>query len=264
MTILRHLPILLPLHLIFSCRCSAQPYRFADHVQSSETSLADAPPPIAEGCTADQQRDTDSIIAQVWNSNDGFDGNEGKEFTYGEVTNLGVRQLAYAMGVTTETEAQSIVFYDLGSGVGRLVFQMKMDNQASIQRAVGVELSKERHDIAVSAHSRIKRTFPSMDISGIDYINEDALSQDISDASHIFISSLCFPRLVLEMLEEIILAADRLEVVAALNRLDKLEALAGEQWEVSNVLIQMTWGAGKAKVYRRKRSAAEEYSFSLR
>ena len=247
---MRSIPIaLIIISSIITCR--AQPHRFADYVEKTITSLADILPPVAGPDVQDAWRQTDALIAAYWSSGDGFGGNEGKEYTYGEVTGVGVRQLAYAMEVPS-AEDSSITFYDLGSGVARLVIQMVLDNPVAINKSVGVELSKERHDIATSALSRIRASeYSSGLLSKVELSNADALKCDFSDATHIYVSSLCFPRSVLEDLQDIILALDYVKVVAALNRLDKLE-VSSDWGEGQDVPLQMTWGAGSAKIYRKR------------
>ena len=126
---------------------------------------------------------------------------------------------------------------------------MVLDNPVAISKSVGVELSKERHDVASSALSRMRSSEYKSDLlSKVELANADALEYDFSDATHIFISSLCFPRQVLEELQDIVLTLDDVRVVAALNRLDKLESSG---WEVKDVPVQMTWGSGSAKIYRK-------------
>jgi hypothetical protein len=246
-------PILIAITISFLITCQAQPHRFADYVESDITSMADVPPPVGPD-VQDAWHQTDALIATYWSSGDGFDGKEGKEYTYGEVTGIGARQLAHEMGIssTEETEGEgNIKFYDLGSGVARLVVQMVLDNPVAINKSVGVELSKERHDIAASALSRIRSSdYSSELLSKVELANADALKYNFSDATHIFISSLCFPRQVLEGMQDIILDLGDIRVVAALNRLDKLEL--SSEWEVRDASLQMTWGAyGSAKIYRK-------------
>lgn len=73
---------------------------------------------------------------------------EQRSQVYGEVTPLGARQLACA--IFGEGEAKEVkdeaVFADLGSGTGKLVAQMWLENPF-LARVVGVEISKLRHDI---------------------------------------------------------------------------------------------------------------------
>ena len=247
---MRPIPTLVVISSIFTCQ--AQPHRFADFVESTITSLADIPPHAGPD-VQDAWRQTDALIATYWSSGDGFDGNEKKEYTYGEVTGVGARQLAEEMGISSAKARGGegrIIFYDLGSGVARLVVQMVLDNPIAINKSVGVELSKERHDVASSVLSRLRSSEYKSDLlSKVELSNADALEYDFSDATHIYISSLCFPRQVLEELQNIILTLDNVRVVAALNRLDKLES--SSDWVVRTVHVQMTWGSGSAKIYRK-------------
>jgi len=108
------------------------------------------------------------------------------------------------------------------------------------------------------------------------------------EATHMFISSLCFPEPVLEALQQIILGGDpveedmdpppdnpdtrdgeedrgrrrrrrqrggvphkTLQVVASLNRLGRL--YESEEWDERTTYIQMSWGPGTVKIYRRKK-----------
>lgn len=61
--------------------------------------------------------------------------------TYGEMTPLGFRQLAARLGLSSTD-----VFVDCGSGTGRLVLQAA--KEYGVRRAIGVELSSSRHDVA--------------------------------------------------------------------------------------------------------------------
>jgi len=233
------------LFLILWHSCSGeQPYRFADHVRDErKTSIADIPPPCQSQCF--NWALTNEILATYWSPGDGFDENNGREYTYGEVTSLGVRQLAHAMNLSSSSD---VVLYDLGSGVGRLVMQMALDFGPSLKTAIGVELSMERHEIASSILSEIAWIKPSLKDSVI-FLNSDVLELDLSDATHVYISSLCFPRSVLHQLQDYLVTIEGIRVVVALNRLDRFET--GE-FEVSDAHVQMSWGPGLAKVYSRR------------
>ena len=233
------------LFLILSHSCSGeQPYRFADHVRDErKTNIADIPPPCQSQCS--NWASTNEILATYWSPGDGFDGNGAREYTYGEVTSLGVRQLAHAMNLSSSSD---VVFYDLGSGVGRLVMQMALDFAPSLKAATGIELSLERHKIASSILSEIAWTKPSLTDS-VNFLNSDVLELDLSDATHVYISSLCFPKPVLRQLQDYLFSIEGLHVVVALNRLDRFEA---EEFDVSDAHVQMSWGPGLAKVYTRR------------
>ena len=66
--------------------------------------------------------------------------------TYGEVTTIGFRQLCARMELST-----SDVFVDLGSGTGQLVQQAA--REYGVRRAIGIELSGSRHQVAIDLHT---------------------------------------------------------------------------------------------------------------
>ena len=291
-------------------------YRFADHISSGNddegqggtTHMADIPPPRPlKSCAADKSRVfnhdfdddwsfVDSILQRYWAEGDGFvrsdrdDNNEDqRQFTYGEVTSLGGRQLAYAMGISTtatsetqecgiedddslnedKSDIDQVVFFDLGSGVGRLVVQMYLEHPHRMKKSVGIELSEDRHRTAIEALARItqfERVFETASTSKgtafpIEFVHGDALQSThmLQDATHIFMSSLCFPSSILDALQRQLIQLPNIQVIAALNRLDiVLQQNDGDNnsssswWEEREVPIQMNWGPGLAKVYYRK------------
>ena len=239
-------------------------YRFADHTSSHDghgemTLLADQLPPTS--LDARQKRHwnrTEEILSHCWEPLAGFVTVAATNDTsttnvvdhalrcYGEVTILGTRQLAYAMNIM---EQDQVIFYDLGAGVGRLTTQMYLDQPHRIQKAVGIELSPDRHAIAMDAwHCMTNSAEDAGSSLPIQFIHGDILTEDWHDATHVFLSSLCFPDSVLESLQHAILTSmPSLRVVASLNRLNLL--YKHDHWSETEVPIQMSWGPGSAKIY---------------
>ncbi len=239
----------------------------------------------------------DYVLNRYWSPEDGVErelsepgtdvdnhiGSQSQHLTYGEVTPLGVRQLASEMGIidcsyvenTSKNGKRDVVFYDMGSGVGRLVTQIYLDQPDRVARAVGIELAEERHrigsialegilseeqymsenvnssfedygDLIDTSTKSISEAFP------IQLVHGDVLNEDIDPATtHVYISSLCFPKDVLVALQEELLRLPNIRVVAALNRLDLIHDLGQEQWEERDTYIQMSWGDSMAKIYRK-------------
>ena len=81
----------------------------------------------------------------------------GAAWVHGEVTPRGTLALLHALGVheTVETPRADEVLIDLGSGTGALVLAAALPRPKL--RAVGVELSAERHASACEARSRLAR-----------------------------------------------------------------------------------------------------------
>jgi len=83
------------------------------------------------------------------------------------------------------------IFYDLGSGVGKLVLQVYLTTP--VKRSVGIELSKTRYNIAESC--RKQTTLDDHTITGRDliFLNQNINATNFSDATVCFISGLAFP-----------------------------------------------------------------------
>mmetsp|Transcript_22540 Transcript_22540/g.47715 ORF Transcript_22540/g.47715 Transcript_22540/m.47715 type:complete len:304 (-) Transcript_22540:134-1045(-) len=245
----------------------------------------------------------DSLLSRYWAPEDGVTRNDrdygihnsddlqsqSHHLTYGEVTPLGVRQLTYEMGIAKcdvredrkgpvgndkNDEKNGIVFYDLGSGVGRLVTQIYMDQPDRVAKAIGVELAEERHAIGAVAlggimedqfevesfHETYEQNKGIKDAGTmipatpfpVQLIHGDATEVDLDSATtHVFISSLCFPEDVLRSIQKKLLRLPNIRVVAALNHLDLIHQLSGKEWEERDVPIEMTWGPGLATIYNK-------------
>ncbi|VEU36180.1 unnamed protein product [Pseudo-nitzschia multistriata] len=260
--------------------------------------------PVTANCNSNLERwhRNDLILGRFWQPEDGIDEalfeskseeadhlkSQPHYLTYGEVTALGVRQLAYEMGIANcdggedrrnrfddanaeynynEDDGGGIVFYDLGSGVGRLVTQMYIDQPDRVEKSVGIELSEGRHEIGINALKGIigedlVERFDGLYSGGdamphfpIELIHGDATEVVLDTrTTHVYISSLCFPKNVLLTIQEILLKLPKIRVIAALNRLDTILQLEGEEWQERNVPIQMSWGPSTAKLYRKVKS----------
>ena len=163
--------------------------------------------------------------------------------TYGEVTTLGARQLFQYMGmVATRGDAmiRDVVFYDLGMGQGMLVLQAYLElPTSSIRQAVGIELSPSRYRTAVAAWNTILKHEPSLLNDGrrLSLVQGDLFQQDLSNATHIFVSSLCFTE---EMMEKLAIKLKgnheylpKLRCVATLKELPNFKYSRVEKVEMS-------------------------------
>ncbi|KAL7496091.1 hypothetical protein ACHAWT_004367 [Skeletonema menzelii] len=210
-------------------------------------------------------------VTDVYKSDD----SESSASTYGEITMLGARQLFHHMGLTTQKSAsnknQDFHFYDLGSGGGRLVIQSYLE-LPSLSTSVGIELSPSRHEIALQTYNNLQENGDikrirnlarrawgieekdETDDSGIQLYEGDLFKLDISKATHIYASSLCFSEQMLEMLvEKIEREALALQVIASLRMLplkennDKaLVKIGRNPWQE---WIQMSWSKEGLSVY---------------
>jgi len=78
------------------------------------------------------------------------------------------------------------VFYDLGSGVGKIVYHIGL--KYNIKKSCGIEYSLERFNKSID----IKKRF-NIENGNIIFINDNILNCDLSDATIIYIDNTLFP-----------------------------------------------------------------------
>lgn len=120
------------------------------------------------------------------------------EFTYGELTVEGVRQLLVDAGPRFEQAngRPPKVFLDLGSGGGKVVL-CAAGLLPSLELAVGVELSAPRHEIARRDLSDLSAQEPDLDIEDrVYFLQQDVRKAvaPIAAADVIWVSNTCFPK----------------------------------------------------------------------
>ena len=185
------------------------------------------------------------------------DTGDTKPGTYGEVTTIGARQLFYHMGISgteapTDKEDEPIVFMDLGSGVGKLVVQAYME-LPRVSRAVGVELAPLRHQQALVAWKELE--FSAQEIrtaredatevreATLELLEGDIFETDVSKATHIYISSLCFSENMMHRLAaKLEKEAPKLQCVATLKALPPSFRRKGVRDRVSYEVVMKTLG----------------------
>lgn len=148
--------------------------------------------------------------------------------TYGEITDPSMQALVDTLAIK-----KGDVFYDLGSGIGKLVTYMYM--ATDVRKAIGVELAKSRHDKAVSGLKRLyaqtsrRKQKELIDVDSdeareglggavkliaregentsgetreLAFIHDDMLEHDLSDANAIFMCATCFSEELLQKLTD--------------------------------------------------------------
>ena len=106
--------------------------------------------------------------------------------TYGEMEYEGIEKLYNHL---LQTNKQINCFMDLGSGRGKLC--MYMSAQQDIQKVIGIELVKERHDDAIDMKNKLKEISDKIDLFNND-IFKISLIPYAKYNNFIWISSLCF------------------------------------------------------------------------
>ena len=138
--------------------------------------------------------ETRSTIKGLYKSANGFivigDGPGGsplrnsKALVYGELTCRGVEQLGRLLQL-----GQKDVFYDLGSGLGKVVLQVAMT--MPVRKAIGVEIAKGRHQIA----SRVLQVAHRQNLilaGACAFRNQSLEDAALRDATAIYCASTCF------------------------------------------------------------------------
>jgi hypothetical protein len=104
---------------------------------------------------------------------------------YGEITFGSIDKL-----LTYLKLGETDVFYDLGSGIGKVVLQVGMTSK--VKKVIGVELSKTRYGesiVALNAAAREKRVSKRR----CQIVNANILDVDLSKATVIYTCSTAFP-----------------------------------------------------------------------
>jgi precorrin-6B methylase 2 len=128
-------------------------------------------------------------IAQVERQ---FIEDQGGNPTYGEITTESVAQLLNDLHLTVKD-----LFFDLGSGVGKVCVQVALTTPA---RAIGVELSQTRAQGAQRIKEELLKHNILTDANKLKFIEQNILNTDLSKATAIFMCSTCFSDSLMEAL----------------------------------------------------------------
>lgn len=170
----------------------------------------------------------------------------------------GARQLFHYMGLMNDAKSYNndskYQFFDLGSGGGRLVIQSFLELPA-VYKSVGVELSPSRHDIAVQTWKNLIENGDALRIrklaeqswggrsmveqheqdnnhnilSRLELHKGDLFDLDISHATHIYVSSLCFSDdMLVRLVGKIEREGKALQIVASLRLLPIINEYGSE------------------------------------
>lgn len=173
-----------------------------------------------------------------------------QEDTYGELLNDGAKVLfahpAFHLGPKD-------VFYDLGSGMSRLVAEAGV--VAGVNRAVGIELSSNRHNLACAGLHNVADAmstgFPNTKgRRHLEARHADILQADVSDASALYVNNQCFrPELNVAIANKL---SKHLKKGARIASVKELKASGGPTSLVPNgqVQVQMSWDQVPLYLYK--------------
>ena len=119
--------------------------------------------------------------------------------TYGELVPHSIKLIK--TDINKLFKNKKIIFYDLGSGSGKSLLTFGLLKK--FKKLYGVELSNERHNMAVKALNKYKTSYDNK-LNNVELINDDIFNVDISDGDVFFISNLCFGNAINKLLSNYI------------------------------------------------------------
>ncbi len=157
-------------------------------------------------------------------------------FVYGEITFEGFCRLL----AITKPKPQEI-FYDLGSGAGKAIFCSAL--LYDWKKCCGIELLPGLYQLSLDQLHQ----FPAK-ADAIQFIHDDFLMQDISDADVLFINATSFFE---DFWHKIVLKLDTLKsgtrIIVTSKRLDE------RQYHLLDAqMLPMSWGMSSVSVYRKR------------
>jgi predicted RNA methylase len=148
---------------------------------------------------------------------------------YGEIKHQALNKLLSYLKLNSND-----VFYDLGSGVGKVVLQTGLFTKA--QKVIGVELSKSRYEDALLALNRA--SFFDKNISHkCNFINDDLMKVDLGQASVIYTCSTAFSETFMNQITK------HLSFLSQKFKLVTLQELPSEKYfrHVDTIYLDMSW-----------------------
>ena len=108
--------------------------------------------------------------------------------TYGEMKFPSVSHMISQLNINKDD-----VFYDLGSGSGKVVMQVFLE--AGVKKSIGVEYFNERHTNAKTALDKMYQLYPELKNTDRQIIYNLGNIKDVNldDATVIFMCSTCYP-----------------------------------------------------------------------
>jgi 16S rRNA A1518/A1519 N6-dimethyltransferase RsmA/KsgA/DIM1 with predicted DNA glycosylase/AP lyase activity len=134
---------------------------------------------------------------------------------YGELLPQSVTQILDRLNVK-----KNDVFYDLGSGTGRICLQVYLEKDI---KCTGIEYVKPRHDIAEKSLDLLKKQYKNT--RKIKFINGDFFDTDWSDATIIYICNTCMGKTITNKILKKIKDLQKLKYVFTVSELPSTKFL---------------------------------------
>jgi hypothetical protein len=161
----------------------------------------------------------------------------------GEILYQGVGKLLTKIDLT-----EADVFFDLGSGVGKIVLQVFLQTQ--VKAAIGIELAPELHKKSLAAAQRIGQDLPALFSVNrkLNFVLGDFLTTSFAEATVLLLNSTCYSQEMLLRLGEIINDCPHIRYVLTLRTILNLEKLT-----LSKIVrVQCSWDTALCFIYSSK------------
>ncbi|MBD3273624.1 hypothetical protein GF385_04730 [Candidatus Dependentiae bacterium] len=149
---------------------------------------------------------------------------------YGEITYDSLKILLDDLKPKT-----SDVFYDLGSGVGKVTVQATLDYK--FKKAFGIELSRNRHLKAEKIRAKLKKAKKIKSHHNLFFKHEDISKTNLKSATIIFMCSTCFPKNLMEKLAKNFAKLRKKTKILTLKKLPENKKLQ----LLKTYNLEMTW-----------------------
>ena len=158
--------------------------------------------------------------------------------TYGEILPVSVGELIRGLDVNRDD-----VFYDLGSGTGKVCTQFMLDSDA--RKSAGIEISDTRVREANIIKQKLEEANPYLFYGReLTHLNQNVVECDLSDATIIYTCSTCFSPDFLEIISQKIRQTPNVRAVISLKQLPGMDG-----FKMRTMPIECTWAKSTAYVY---------------
>lgn len=160
--------------------------------------------------------------------------------TYGEILYPSVSKLLSAI-----SPCEHDVFYDLGSGLGKLALQVFL--QTNIKKVVGIEILPELHQQAELARQKVENDIPFLfDGREFEFKLGSFFEIPLTDATMVLIGSPCYTMQMFHQLADIIDRSESIRTVISMRPLLSMNRLKFKR----TVRIEGSWDSALCYVYR--------------
>lgn len=171
---------------------------------------------------------------------------------YGELYYYSVVKLLNYLNITEKDH-----FLDIGSGLGKLVFQLFLTTQASA--VTGIEINYARYEISLKIKKMLEQQFPetftqerSLNLIHGDFLQCDVTRSDFNDITIAYICGTVFSFPLLTAIGEKINTMNSVEKVVSLRKLPNMNHFM----LTKRIFLHGSWDKTACYIYNRVKSSA--------